>query len=117
MGKFVILSGCSGGGKSTLLAELAKRGFAVAEEPGRRIVKQQLEKLVKLYHGSTWLLSLIVQSEWLFKTWSMQSQLCIMRQERQFRAICSPRTAITRRCLWLLLGLKYTTPTQSDVTI
>lgn len=43
MSKFVILSGCSGGGKSTLLAELAKRGFTVTEEPGRRIVKQQLE--------------------------------------------------------------------------
>lgn len=39
----MLLSGCSGGGKSTLLAELAKRGFAVIEEPGRRIVKQQLE--------------------------------------------------------------------------
>ncbi|MBB3595011.1 putative ATPase [Rhizobium sp. BK529] len=43
MSKLVLLSGCSGGGKSTLLAELAKRGFAVTEEPGRRIVKQQLE--------------------------------------------------------------------------
>lgn len=43
MNKFVLLSGCSGGGKSTLLAALAKRGFAVTEEPGRRIVKQQLE--------------------------------------------------------------------------
>lgn len=39
----VIISGCSGGGKSTLLAELAVRGFAVVEEPGRRIVKQELE--------------------------------------------------------------------------
>jgi len=38
----VVLSGCSGGGKSTLLAELARRGFAVFEEPGRRIVKEQL---------------------------------------------------------------------------
>jgi len=40
--RFVILSGCSGGGKSTLLAELARRGFATVEEPGRRIVKQEL---------------------------------------------------------------------------
>jgi predicted ATPase len=39
----VVISGCSGGGKSTLLAELADRGFAVVEEPGRRIVKQELE--------------------------------------------------------------------------
>jgi predicted ATPase len=42
MGRFVILSGCSGGGKSTLLAELGRRGFATIEEPGRRIVKEQL---------------------------------------------------------------------------
>lgn len=37
----VIISGCSGGGKSTLLAELRRRGYAVIEEPGRRIVQEQ----------------------------------------------------------------------------
>ena len=41
MDRFIILSGCSGGGKSTLLAELAKRGFAIVEEPGRRIVIEE----------------------------------------------------------------------------
>jgi predicted ATPase len=40
--RFVILSGCSGGGKSTLLDELARRGFATVEEPGRRIVREAL---------------------------------------------------------------------------
>ena len=40
--RFVILSGCSGGGKSTLLAELGRRGYAVVEEPGRRIVREEL---------------------------------------------------------------------------
>ena len=39
---FVLITGCSGGGKSTLLAELAARGYAVVKEPGRRIVKQAL---------------------------------------------------------------------------
>jgi predicted ATPase len=34
----VVISGCSGGGKSTLLAELARRGYGVVEEPGRRII-------------------------------------------------------------------------------
>ncbi|CAN7623533.1 AAA family ATPase [Rhizobium sp. LjRoot254] len=43
MNRFVIISGCSGGGKSTLLAALAERGFATVEEPGRRIVRQELE--------------------------------------------------------------------------
>ncbi len=42
MDRFVIISGCSGGGKSTLLAELASRGFAVVEEPGRRIVEAEI---------------------------------------------------------------------------
>lgn len=42
MNRFVIISGCSGGGKSTLLAALADRGFATVEEPGRRIVKEEL---------------------------------------------------------------------------
>jgi predicted ATPase len=43
MNRFVVITGCSGGGKSTLLAELAARGFAVVEEPGRRIVKEEME--------------------------------------------------------------------------
>jgi predicted ATPase len=43
MKNFVAISGCSGGGKSTLLAELARRGFAVVEEPGRRVVKHEME--------------------------------------------------------------------------
>ena len=41
MQRFVVISGCSGGGKSTLLAELARRGHAVVEEPGRRIVREE----------------------------------------------------------------------------
>ncbi|MDH7798354.1 MULTISPECIES: AAA family ATPase [unclassified Beijerinckia] len=44
MNRFVIISGCSGGGKSTLLAELARRGHAVVEEPGRRIVQDEVAR-------------------------------------------------------------------------
>jgi predicted ATPase len=40
--QFVVISGCSGGGKSILLAELSRRGFATVEEPGRRIVREEL---------------------------------------------------------------------------
>lgn len=40
--RFVVISGCSGGGKSTLLDELRARGHAVVEEPGRRIVAREL---------------------------------------------------------------------------
>jgi predicted ATPase len=40
---FVVISGCSGGGKSTLLAELSRRGHAVVAEPGRRIVQEELK--------------------------------------------------------------------------
>jgi predicted ATPase len=43
MNRFVVISGCSGGGKSTLLTELGGRGHDVVEEPGRRIVKEELE--------------------------------------------------------------------------
>jgi predicted ATPase len=42
--RFVVLSGCSGGGKSTLLTELRKRGYATVEEPGRRIVREELAR-------------------------------------------------------------------------
>ena len=40
--RFVIISGCSGGGKSTLLAELSRRSYSTVEEPGRRIVAEEL---------------------------------------------------------------------------
>ncbi|MDR2326625.1 MAG: AAA family ATPase [Acidovorax sp.] len=40
--RLVVISGCSGGGKSTLLAELERRGHAVVEEPGRRVVQAAL---------------------------------------------------------------------------
>jgi predicted ATPase len=40
---FVVISGCSGGGKSALLAELERRGHLVVAEPGRRIVKEELD--------------------------------------------------------------------------
>jgi predicted ATPase len=41
--RFVAISGCSGGGKSTLLVELGRRGYSIVEEPGRRILKDQLQ--------------------------------------------------------------------------
>ena len=40
--RMVVVSGCSGGGKSTLLQEMALRGYPVYPEPGRQIVKEQL---------------------------------------------------------------------------
>jgi predicted ATPase len=38
---YVVISGCSGAGKSSLLRELANRGYRVFAEPGRQIVKEQ----------------------------------------------------------------------------
>lgn len=40
--RFHVVSGCSGGGKSTLVAELARRGFATFPEPGREIVREEM---------------------------------------------------------------------------
>ena len=37
----VVITGCSGGGKSTLLAELGRRGHRVFLEAGRQIVREQ----------------------------------------------------------------------------
>lgn len=39
--QLVVISGCSGGGKSTLLEALRRRGYAVVEEPGRRVIAEQ----------------------------------------------------------------------------
>lgn len=39
----IVISGCSSGGKSTLLAELSRRGYATVEEPGRNIVREALK--------------------------------------------------------------------------
>lgn len=41
MDNFFLISGCSGGGKSTLLAALKARGYQVVEEPGRRVVEAE----------------------------------------------------------------------------
>lgn len=41
--RFIVISGCSGGGKSALLEALAARGFACVPEPGRRIVHEERE--------------------------------------------------------------------------
>lgn len=41
MNQFVVISGCSGGGKSTLLAELQRRGYRTFEEPGRNVIKAE----------------------------------------------------------------------------
>lgn len=40
--RYVVLSGCSGGGKSTLLSELRRRGYRTVDEPGRRVVKAEI---------------------------------------------------------------------------
>ena len=42
MENFVIISGCSSGGKSTLLRERQQRGFGTIDEPGRRIAAEEL---------------------------------------------------------------------------
>jgi len=41
--RFVLITGCSDGGKSTLLAELHARGHRVVEGPVRRTVRRELE--------------------------------------------------------------------------
>ena len=44
MERFIVISGCSSGGKSTLVAEFRRRGHAVVEEPGRRIVEEEIKR-------------------------------------------------------------------------
>jgi predicted ATPase len=39
-----VISGCSSGGKSALLEELGMRGHATVQEPGRRIVQEELAR-------------------------------------------------------------------------
>ena len=39
-----VVSGCSGSGKSALIAALAQRGQVVATEPGRQIVKDEIQR-------------------------------------------------------------------------
>ena len=44
MAKFVLISGCSSGGKSTLLGALEASGHQTIAEPGRRVVVNQMTK-------------------------------------------------------------------------
>ncbi|KTD37350.1 ATPase [Legionella moravica] len=41
MNQFYILTGAPGSGKTSMLVELAKRGFPVIDEPARRVLAQQ----------------------------------------------------------------------------
>lgn len=40
--RYVLITGCSSGGKSTLLNALNHKGFATIAEPGRRIVEEEI---------------------------------------------------------------------------
>ena len=40
----IVISGCSGGGKSTLIDELGQRGHRTVPEPGRRVVAAELKR-------------------------------------------------------------------------
>ncbi|GHC66821.1 AAA family ATPase [Limoniibacter endophyticus] len=40
----IVLSGCSGGGKSTILDALRNKGFPTIDEPGRRIVRHEMKQ-------------------------------------------------------------------------
>ncbi|WP_415404977.1 AAA family ATPase [Tateyamaria sp. SN3-11] len=40
MPRRILITGCSGGGKSTLIDALAEQGYATVPEPGRRIVAE-----------------------------------------------------------------------------
>lgn len=42
--KLIVISGCSGGGKSTLINELSKLGYTVIHEAATEIVNQQLNE-------------------------------------------------------------------------
>jgi len=55
---YAIISGCSEGGKSTLLSELASRGYQIILEPGRQIIKEQtlITAKVKRTEGKDYLL-------------------------------------------------------------
>ena len=56
MNKLIVISGCSSGGKSTLLEELKNNGYAVIPEVGREIVKEQLLSLGNCLQSATFLL-------------------------------------------------------------
>lgn len=43
MNKLIVISGCSGGGKSSLLSALSDSGYYTIPEVGRQIVKEQLD--------------------------------------------------------------------------
>ena len=43
LSRLIVISGCSGGGKSTLLSELGNNGYTIIPEVGRELVKEQLE--------------------------------------------------------------------------
>src|SRR5258706_931271 len=39
--RFIVITGCSGGGKSSLVSELARRGYQTVAEAGRQVIREQ----------------------------------------------------------------------------
>jgi len=68
MERFIVISGCSSGGKSTLVAELRRRGHAAVEEPGRRIVKEEMKGDGPRFPGQMKWLSRVEPWRWLYPT-------------------------------------------------
>jgi RNase adaptor protein for sRNA GlmZ degradation len=66
--RFVVISGCSGGGKSALLEELGRQGYPTVEEPGRRISRSSCSVEARRSHGRMGSRSLGVASRWPFQT-------------------------------------------------
>lgn len=39
--RFIVVTGCSGGGKSSIIDELSRRGLRTVPEPGRQVIREQ----------------------------------------------------------------------------
>ena len=133
MDRFVVISGCSSGGKSTLIAELGKRGYAVVDEPGRRIVKEELTRggsalpWVDRIAFARRAMAIALADRaaagsldgWVFFDRGLIDAAAALEDMtgKPMLTALGQLTVTIGACSWRRLGRKFTKPTRSGVTV
>jgi predicted ATPase len=131
--RFVVVSGCSSGGKSTLIAELGKRRCAVVDEPGRRIVKEERARsgsalprvdgvaLARRAMAITLADRAAASSldGWVFFDRGLIDATAVLEHMTSYPVLTALGQAnrYHRRVSWRRLGRRFTKPTRSGVTV
>lgn len=103
-GQHVVLSGCSSGGKSTLIMELARKGFRTVPEPGRRIIEEEMR-----VGGAAF--------PWVDPAAFSRRAIEMARRDRQVRDVCAGWIFYDRGLIDAAVALQHATGESAAVVL